>query len=83
MLAADFSPRQTVAIAVSGIAGPGGGMPGKPVGLVWIGLDGPGFTGAYRFVWPGDRRENKRSSAREAMRLLLDYLRGEPREAKP
>jgi nicotinamide-nucleotide amidase len=83
MLADDFPLQQTVAVSVSGIAGPGGGMPGKPVGLVWIGLEGPGFTGAYRFVWPGNRSENKRASAGEALRLLLEYLHSAPRAAMP
>jgi nicotinamide-nucleotide amidase len=79
LLAAEFPPQQTVALSISGIAGPGGGMPGKPVGLTWIGLDGPGLQRAYRFVWPGERVENKQSSARQALSLLLAYLRGAPR----
>ena len=82
LLAAEFPPQQIVSVSVSGIAGPGGGLPGKPVGLAWIGLDGPGLLRAYRFVWPGDRQENKQSSAREALRLLLAYLQGVPRGAE-
>jgi PncC family amidohydrolase len=82
LLAAEFPPQQIVSVSVSGIAGPGGGLPGKPVGLAWIGLDGPGLLRAYRFVWPGDRQENKQSSAREALRLLLAFLQGVPRGAE-
>ena len=79
LLSAEFPPQQIVALSVSGIAGPGGGLPGKPVGLAWIGLDGPGLWRGYRCVWPGERVDNKRSSAREALRLLLAYLHGTPR----
>lgn len=79
LLANDFPVDQVVAISVSGIAGPGGGMPEKPVGLTWIGLCGPEMDRAYRFVWTGDREQNKRDSALEALRLLLEYLQGNPR----
>jgi nicotinamide-nucleotide amidase len=75
-LSADFSLERIIGIAVSGIAGPGGGMPGKPVGLVWIGLSTPEFDRAWKYLWKGDRVENKVSSAHQALRLILDYLQG-------
>jgi len=73
----DFPMEKIIGISVSGIAGPGGGMPGKPVGLVWIGLSAAGLEKAYRFLWNGDRLKNKELSAEMALQLLLDYLEGE------
>ncbi|MBE0696127.1 MAG: CinA family protein [Anaerolineaceae bacterium] len=72
-----FPLEQLVSLSVSGVAGPGGGSPEKPVGLVWIGLSGPGFESAWQFTWQGTRIENKEKSARQALRLLLDFLQRE------
>lgn len=63
-----------IGISVSGIAGPGGGTPEKPVGLTWIGLSTEGGDEAYRYVWEGDRLAVKEKSARQALRLLKEYL---------
>lgn len=63
-----------IGLAVSGIAGPGGGMPGKPVGLVWIGLSAPQDEFAESFVWQGDRIRNKEQSAEMALQILVNYL---------
>ncbi len=63
-----------VALSVTGIAGPGGDTPDKPLGLTYIHLSAPGCEQTMRVVWPGDRRSNKVDSARAALRLLLDYL---------
>ena len=63
-----------IGISVSGIAGPGGGMPEKPVGLTWIGLSASGFEEARSFVFPGDRLEVKEQAAEQALRLLNEYL---------
>ncbi len=76
-------------IAVSGIAGPGGGMPKKPVGLTWIGLAAPDGEWARVFRFPGNRKQNKASSAEAALQLLVEYLEGKRnldadlRNAKP
>jgi PncC family amidohydrolase len=64
-----------IAISVSGIAGPGGGMPNKPVGSTWLGLVTPDGEWARKFVWDGDRRGNKELSADAALQFVLDYLR--------
>ena len=69
-----------IGLSVSGIAGPDGGTPDKPVGPTWIGLSAPGFQRAWHFIWDGDRVENKTNSAREALQLLLEYLQGNPRD---
>lgn len=70
-----FPFERTVAVSVSGIAGPGGGLPGKPVGLVWIGLSTPDGNQAYQFIGNGTREENKAFSAQKALEVLLEYLK--------
>ena len=63
-----------IGLAVSGIAGPGGGTPEKPVGLTWIGLSTPFVEYAQDYYWQGDRLENKVASAEAALQLLVDHL---------
>jgi PncC family amidohydrolase len=65
-----------IAISVSGIAGPGGGTPEKPVGTTWIGLVAEDGEWAKTFQFSGDREENKISAVNAALKLLLDYLQG-------
>ncbi len=65
-----------LAVSVSGIAGPGGGLPDKPVGTTWIGLVTPGGQWARKFVWDSDRRGNKELSVDAALELVMDYLNG-------
>ena len=63
-----------IGISVSGLAGPGGGMPEKPVGTTWIGLSARDGDWARKFKWDSDRRLNKESSAQAALQFVLDYL---------
>jgi PncC family amidohydrolase len=63
-----------IGVSVSGIAGPSGGMPEKPVGMTWIGLSASGFEDARMFVFPGDRLEVKEQAAEQALRMLSEYL---------
>lgn len=65
-----------IAVSVSGIAGPGGGTPDKPVGTVWVGLATPSGEEARHFVWDGDRILNKQLSSEAALQFILDYLEG-------
>ncbi len=66
-----------LAVSVSGIAGPGGGLPHKPVGATWIGLCAPDGAWARYFVWQGDRLHNKAASAEAALQFVIDYLSSE------
>jgi len=63
-----------IGVSVSGIAGPGGGLPEKPIGTTWFGLSALEGDWARRFAWDGDRRANKESSAQAALQFVLDYL---------
>ena len=65
-----------VGLSATGIAGPTGGTPDKPVGLVYIALSARGTERCERFVWPGDRLANKTQSAEAALRTLREYLEG-------
>jgi nicotinamide-nucleotide amidase len=61
------------AIAVSGIAGPDGGTPDKPVGTVWFAIVGPeGRVLAQRQIFAGDRDAVRRQSVVWALQTLLD-----------
>ena len=66
--------RADLAVSVSGIAGPGGGMPGKPVGYTWLGLSSAEGDWARNFTWSGDRMANKAASAEAALQFISDYL---------
>jgi PncC family amidohydrolase len=67
-----------IGLSISGIAGPGGGIPGKPVGTVWIGLAAPDLLDARSYRFEGDRLENKAAFADQALRLLLEYMQEHP-----
>ena len=64
-----------VAVAVTGIAGPGGAEPGKPVGTVWIGFSTAEATEAQRCVFAGDRIQVRLQTVREALLGLRERLR--------
>ncbi|MFW6232196.1 MAG: CinA family protein [Spirochaetota bacterium] len=63
------------AVAISGVAGPSGGTPEKPVGTVWLGwCSRAGRTGATRKRYEGDRTAIRRASVVDALRLILGRL---------
>src|SRR5579871_4995552 len=64
----------TWGVAVSGIAGPGGGSEEKPVGLVHFAVSGPSGTQARKMVWPAERRQVKQLAAFAALNLLDKQL---------
>ncbi len=60
-----------VAVAVTGVAGPGGGSVDKPVGTVWFGVAARGATvGTERVVFPGDRSGVRQATVLHAFALL-------------
>jgi len=62
-----------LAVSVTGIAGPTGATPGKPVGLVWFGLATKGAaTKTLHHVFEGDRASVRRSALRTALSLLAE-----------
>jgi PncC family amidohydrolase len=63
-----------IAISVTGIAGPGGGLPNKPVGTSWIAISTRTGENAHLFTWDKDREENKALSAEAALKIVWDYL---------
>lgn len=67
--------RSDVSIAVSGIAGPSGGTPQKPVGTVWIGVAAADTLNAQVFHFFGDRLAIKNQSAEMALWLLFQTLK--------
>ncbi len=69
-----------VAAAVSGIAGPGGGSPGKPVGLVFLAVDGPHGMKVARRLFNGSRTRIKEQAADTALGMLREELDGRAAE---
>ena len=63
-----------LALAVTGISGPTGGTPQKPVGLVYVALSSATAEVCQRHLFDGDRLEVKQQSAEAVLRLLLDHL---------
>ena len=68
-----------LAVAVTGVAGPGGGSPEKPVGLVWFGLAAPSGLIAESRIFPGDRTAIRLATVHHALGLLRDALKGTTR----
>lgn len=61
-----------IAVSTTGIAGPAGGTPRKPVGLVYIGIATPTWLEAFEFHFEGDRARVIEQSVQHALALLLE-----------
>jgi len=71
------SSRAHWALAVSGIAGPGGGSADKPVGTVWFAWGGPdGWRLAQQFCFEGDRDAVRRQAVLKALDVISSRCRG-------
>ena len=63
-----------ICLADTGIAGPGGATPEKPVGLFYLGLSCESGTESRKHTFSGDREQNKLDAARAALAWLKEYL---------
>lgn len=59
-----------IGLGITGIAGPGGATPGKPVGLVYVAVDSDPHSSARKCAWPFDRPGNRLASVGAALDLL-------------
>ena len=65
-----------LAVSITGIAGPGGGSAGKPVGLIWFGLASKTDTITVKKMFSGDREAVRTAAIEHALALLLDIVSG-------
>jgi len=65
-------------VAVTGIAGPGGATPGKPVGTVWLAVAGGGATVAQRLQLDGDRASVRSQTVAHALLALRQAIEAAP-----
>ncbi len=63
-----------ICISDTGIAGPSGGSPEKPVGLFYIGLADRENSLSQKYIFSGNREENKRDAAEAGLNMLRQYL---------
>jgi nicotinamide-nucleotide amidase len=72
-----------VAVSVTGVAGPGGGTPEKPVGLVYMHVASPAGGEGRRMEWPGDRAIVRARATAGALQLLRAHVVAAPAHARP
>lgn len=65
----------SIGVSITGIAGPGGGIPGKPVGTVYIGASKGRGTIVKKFLFKGGRALVRKRSAEEALKLIISLAR--------
>ncbi len=62
-------------VSITGIAGPGGGTPNKPVGTVWFAVVGPNLEKTHERLFKGDRTTIRRSSVQFALEFLDQQIK--------
>jgi len=72
-----LNSRAQVALSITGVAGPTGGTPEKPVGMVCFGWSNRITTRTETQRFPGDRQQIRRQAAEHAMRGLFELVRNE------
>jgi nicotinamide-nucleotide amidase len=65
-----------LAVAISGVAGPDGGTPDKPVGLIWLALATAQSTDTKKIQWPGARDQVRTLASWWSLKLIDDANRG-------
>jgi nicotinamide-nucleotide amidase len=63
----------TIGVGITGIAGPGGATPNKPVGLVYIGIDGPTGLQCHKYIFNGERVDIKYRTSQAALDIVRRY----------
>jgi PncC family amidohydrolase len=63
-----------ICISDTGIAGPGGATPGKPVGLFYLGFSSKEGTSSQKHIFNGTRAENRQQAALAALQWVKEYL---------
>ena len=63
-----------IGLGITGIAGPGGATPGKPVGLVYVAVDCASRQAVKKLQWPHDRAGNRLASVGVALDLLEEAI---------
>src|SRR5712691_5826008 len=63
-----------VGLGITGIAGPGGATPGKPVGLTYVAIDSDAHSVARKYTWTFDRAGNRLASVGAALDLLEELV---------
>jgi PncC family amidohydrolase len=63
-----------ICVSDTGIAGLSGNIPGKPVGLFYLGLAAEGESLSQKHIFPGNREANKRDAGEVALNMLKQYL---------
>ena len=63
-----------IGLGITGIAGPGGATPGKPVGLTYVAVDSDKHSAVKKHIWTFDRAGNRLASVGAALDLLEDAI---------